>query len=229
MARVALRLVALLTAVLCVSGVGATNVAAAPAQGKTTYHIDLYREGSFATQYRMTWCVGASSQAMLNIIQDTSDTSLARQKTLVTYAMKHDGFPHSDTGGSDATGFANALNHFGGGGTYHPVLSSNFRQAVRRAVKALRRTGKPVGLLVMGGRHAWVLSGFDATADPAATNNFEVTRVYVLGPLYPKEQKGYFDMPPDSRLTFDQFRSPFHVFDDPDSPQFDGYWVTVNP
>jgi len=229
MARVAPRLVALLAALLCLSGVAATNVAAASAQGKTAYHIDLYRQGTFATQYRWTWCVGASSEAMLNIIRGTSNTSLARQRALVTYAMKHDGFPNSDTGGSDATGWTNALNHYGGGGTYHVVMSTNFRQAVRRAVKALRRTGEPVGLLVMGGRHAWVLSGFDATADPAATNNFEITDVYVLGPLYPKEQKGFFDMPPDSRLTFDQFRAPFHIFDDPDSPQFDGYWVTVNP
>ena len=229
MARVALRLVALLTALLCLSGVATTNVAASSAQGKTTYHIDLYSKGSFATQYRWTWCVGASSQAMLNLIRGTSDTSFARQKTLVKYAMKHDGFPNSDTGGSDATGWSNALNHYGGGGTYHVVMSTNFRRAVRHAVKALRRTGKPVGLLVMGGRHAWVLSGFDATADPAATNNFEVTHVYVLGPLYPKEQKGFFDMAPDSRLTFDQLRKPFHIFDDPDSPQFDGYWVTVNP
>ena len=229
MARVALRLVALLTALLCLSGVGATNVAAASVQGKTAYHIDLYRQGTFATQYRWTWCVGASSEAMLNIIQGTSNTSLVRQRALVTYAMKHDGFPNSDTGGSDATGWSNALNHYGGGGSYHVVMSTNFRHAVRHAVKALRRTGKPVGLLVMGGRHAWVLSGFDATADPAATNNFLVTHVYVLGPLYPKEQKGFFDLAPDSRLTFDQFRKPFHVFDDPDSPQFDGYWVTVSP
>ena len=48
--------------------------------------------------------------------------------------------------------------------------------------------------------------------------NFDITGVYILGPLYPKEQKGYFDKPPDTRLTFDQFRTPFHVFDDPDSP-----------
>jgi len=229
MARVTLRLVAILTVLLCLSGVATANVTASSPASPKAFHIDLYRQGVFATQYRWTWCVGASSEAMLNIIRGTSITSLARQQTLVRYAMHHDGFPDSDTGGSDATGFASALNHFGGGGTYHPVLSTNFRQAVHRAVKALRRTGKPVGLLVMGGRHAWVLSGFDATADPATTNNFDVTHVYVLGPLYPREQKGYFDMPPNTRLTFDQFRTPFHIFDDPDSPQFDGYWVTVNP
>ena len=64
---------------------------------------------------------------------------------------------------------------------------------------------------------------------PQSPDSFTVTHVYVLGPLYPKEQKGYFDMPPDTRLTYDQFRTPFHKFDDPDSPQFAGYWVTVSP
>jgi len=228
MRRVGLRLVAILAALVSLAVVGAPSVTASTHQSDSGYHIDLYRSGVFVTQYRWTWCVGASSQMMLNIIQGTSNTSLARQRTLVKYAMNHDGFLDSNTGGSDATGFAAALNHFGGG-TYSVVTSTNFRQAVRRAAKSLRATGRPVGLLVMGGRHAWVMSGFDATADPAATNNFDVTGVYILGPLYPKEQKGYFDKPPDTRLTFDQFRTPFHIFDDPDSPQFAGYWVTVNP
>jgi len=228
MGRVGLRLVAILAALVCLAGVAAPGVAASTRRSDSGFHIDLYRAGVFVTQYRWTWCVGASSQMMLNIINGTSNTTFRRQKRLVTYAMYHDGFPHSVTGGSDATGWSAALNHFGGG-SYRPVLSTSFRQAVRRAARSIRTTGRPVGLLVMGGRHAWVMSGFDATADPAGTNNFDVTAVYVLGPLYPKQQKGYFDRPPDTRLTFDQFRTPFHVFDDPDSPQFDGYWVTVSP
>ncbi len=227
MGRVRLRLVAMLAALMCVAGVAAPAVAAAGPHSNSNFHLDLYRSGVFATQYRWTWCVGASSQAMLNIIGDTSDRSLGRQKELVKYAMAHDGFPNSNKGGSDAVGFAAALNHYGGG-SYSPVLSTNFRQAVHRAAKAMAMTGKPVGLIVMGGRHAWVMSGFDATGDPT-TGAFEVTHVYVLGPLYPKEQQGYFDRPPDTRLTVTQFRTPFHVFDDPDSPQYAGYWVTVNP
>jgi hypothetical protein len=226
MRRVTLRLVGLLAALVAISGVAAPAVSAAHVS--SDFHFDLYRTGVFVTQYRWTWCVGASSQMMLNIIQDTSNTTQPRQKALVTYAMAHDGFPNSNTGGSDALGFANALTHFGGG-NYQVVMSTRFKWAVRHAVKAMRATNKPVGLLVMGGRHAWVLSGFDATADPATTNRFTVTNVYVLGPLYPKEQKGYFDRPPDTSLTFDQFRTPFRVFDDPDSPQYGGYWVTVNP
>lgn len=227
MGRVGLRLVAMLAALMCMAGVAAP-VVAAKSHSDAAFHVDLYRLGVFATQHRWTWCVGASSQMMLNIINGTSDSSADGQRTLVRYAMAHDGFPNSNTGGSDAAGWSAALNHFGAG-PYSVVMSTNFRRAVRRAAKAIVRTGKPVGLLVMGGRHAWVMSGFDATADPGATKHFYVTHVYVLGPLYPKEQKGYFDRPPDTRLTFEQLRTPFHVFNDPDSPQYANYWVTVSP
>ncbi len=197
------------------------------AQAQQRYKLNLYESGAFVTQYTWTWCVGATSQMMLNLIKDTSNRTKRRQRRLVEYAMHHDGHAGA-SGGSDATGFAATLRHYGGG-DYRPQAYSTFRKSVRKAVKAIRSTGKPVGLLVMGGRHAWVLHGFEATADPARTNSFDVTHVYVSGPLYPKQTKRYFDRPPNTRLTIDQFRTPFRRFDDPDSPHFVGYWVTVNP
>lgn len=196
-------------------------------QAPERFKLNLFEQGSFVTQYTWTWCVGATSQMMLNLINDTSNVSRARQKKLVQYAMNNDGHA-GNKGGSDATGFAATLRHHGGG-SYQPATYTTFRKSVRKAVKAIRNSGKPVGLLVMGGRHAWVLHGFEATADPAQGNDFEVTHVYVSGPLYPKQTSGYFDRPPNTRLTVDQFRTPFRRFDDPDSPEFVGYWVTVNP
>ncbi len=216
-----------LIGLMLVSGLllsAAAPVTAAPAD---PYKMNLYEQGSFATQYTWTWCVGATSQMMLNLVKDTSNTTKAQQKKLVQYAMNNDGHAGSQ-GGSDATGFAATLREHGAG-SYQATTYSTFRKSVRKAIKAIRQTGKPVGLLVMGGRHAWVMHGFEATADPAQTNDFEVTHVYVSGPLYPKQTSGYFDRPPNTRLTIDQFRTPFRRFDDPDSPHFVGYWVTVNP
>jgi hypothetical protein len=224
MGRVASRLVALMTALVLVFGVAAAAQAGSGWSGR----YNLYREGVFVTQYTWTWCVGASAQAMLNIINGTENDTYRRQKRLVNYAMNNDEHYNSNSGGSDAVGFARTLNHHGGGG-YSVATSTNFRSAVRKAVKRMRITGKPVGLLVMGGRHAWVLNGFEATRDPAKTNNFTVTHVYVMGPLYPKQRRGWFDKPPNTRISFDSFRTPFRKFDDRDSPRFVGYWVTVNP
>ena len=227
MARL-LRPLALLSAFVFAAGV-ATSVAAGPASAaQWSGEYNVYRPGVFVTQYTWTWCVGASSQAMLNIINDTGNHKKRRQRRLVTYAMAHDQFLNSNKGGSDAVGWAATLNHFGGG-EYVVSTATSYRHAVRRAVKRIRSTGKPVGLLVMGGRHAWVLTGFEASADPALTNSFEVSAVYVLGPLYPRQQKGFFDLAPNTRLSWQQFRQPFRRFDDPDSPDFAGYWVTVVP
>src|SRR4051794_14315007 len=100
MGRATLRLVALMAALLCVSGLTTSSVAAASTDTPGSFHYDLYRPGVFVTQYTWTWCVGASSQAMLNIIDGTSNTTRSRQKTLVKYAMAHDGFPYSNRGGS---------------------------------------------------------------------------------------------------------------------------------
>jgi hypothetical protein len=49
----------------------------------------------------------------------------------------------------------------------------------------MRETGRPVGLVMWKGRHAWVMSGFTADADPRAGDDFKVTGIRVLDPLYP--------------------------------------------
>jgi hypothetical protein len=224
MGRVALRLVALMTALVLVFGVAGAAQAGTGWSGR----YNLYRSGVFVTQYTWTWCVGASAQAMLNIIRGTSNDSYRRQKRLVQYAMNNDEHLDSNTGGSDAVGFAATLRYHGGG-DYRVAVASSFKAAVRRAVKRMRLTGKPVGLLVMGGRHAWVLNGFEATRDPAKTNDYTITHLYVMGPLYPKQTKGWFDKPPNTRISWRDFRTPFRKFDDPDSPRFVGSWVTVSP
>ena len=70
-------------------------------------------------------------------------------------------------------------------GAYRMVGSDSLQEAVHLAAAAIRETGRPVGLLVWAGRHAWVMSGFEATADPRATDGFRVTRAIVLDPLDP--------------------------------------------
>ena len=58
-------------------------------------------------------------------------------------------------------------------------------EAVRTAAEAIRASKRPVGLVMWRGRHAWVMSGFEATADPKRFDDFEVTGIRVHDPLYP--------------------------------------------
>jgi hypothetical protein len=65
----------------------------------------------------------------------------------------------------------------------------------------MRRTGKPVGLLMWRGRHAWVMSGFRATGDPLNAGS-RVTAVYVEDPLYPHGSSVWGPSPaPGATLT----------------------------
>ena len=54
---------------------------------------------------------------------------------------------------------------------------------MKLASRAIERTGAPVGLLVWRGRHAWVMSGFEATKD--LSDGGKVTSVTIYDPLYP--------------------------------------------
>ena len=94
---------------------------------------------------------------------------------------KRDGFERQ---GASVRGWMGGLNTLGAG-PYRLVGTTTLDEALKMAATAIRQTGKPVGLLVWRGRHAWVMSGFQATADPLLTTNFKVTAAIVLDPLYP--------------------------------------------
>ena len=73
----------------------------------------------------------------------------------------------------------------------------------------MRRTGRPVGLLMWRGRHAWVMSGLRATRDPLLPGA-RVTSVIVEDPLYPRDSRTWGPSPaPGSRLTVAQLGRQF--------------------
>jgi hypothetical protein len=61
-----------------------------------------------------------------------------------------------------------------------------------------------VGLLVWQGRHAWVVTGFEATADPRTNRDAEVTHVWVLDPFYPRASSTWGRMAPHTKLSLSQ-------------------------
>jgi hypothetical protein len=162
-----------------------------PAPGTVTaadkgYSIDLAAKGDFVAQTNFVQCVGASMQMMLNIMGDSNDRSAAKQRKLQVLARTlsgptREGFERQ---GASVRGWMGGLNQLGAG-PYRLVGTTTLDEALRIAATAIRQTGKPVGLLVWRGRHAWVMSGFKATADPLTTPDFKVTAAMVLDPLYP--------------------------------------------
>jgi hypothetical protein len=152
-----------------------------PRPRKGPFRMDLYRRGDHVAQYTASWCVGASMQMMINMIEPgRPDRSRRTQKDL--YDLARDVSPWVETRpGASTYGWAGGLTELGHG-PYLEMSAAGRQEALRIAARQMRYTRKPVGLLVWRGRHAWVMSGFRATADPAYTDDFQVTHVYIEDP-----------------------------------------------
>ena len=146
--------------------------------------LDVGSRGDFVAQTNFVQCVGASMQMMLNMIEPGRDRSARTQRRLQDLARHWSG-PRpggGDRQGASVRGWAAGLN-IEGGGPYRLVGEDTLAEAMRTAAEAIAATGKPVGLLVWRGRHAWVMSGFEATKDPQLGG--KVTGAVIYDPLYP--------------------------------------------
>ncbi len=148
--------------------------------------VDVAARADFVAQTNNVQCVGASMQMMLNMIEPGRDRTARTQRTLQNRARTWSGRrpDGNERRGASVRGWAAGLNVLGAG-PYKLVGEKTIQAAMRRAATAIAETGKPVGLLVWRGRHAWVMTGFKATADPLETNDFDVTAAIVMDPLYP--------------------------------------------
>ena len=167
---------------------GLLVLAAAPtvAARTTPFHLDIGRRADYVAQKNLVQCVGASMQMMLNIMSARNDRTAATQLRLQKLARQWSGPSRNGRirAGASVRGWAKGLTMVGGG-PYQVVGMKSIHSAVLLAAKAMRTTGRPVGLLVWRGRHAWVMSGFEATGDPLLAKKWRVTKAYVLDPLYP--------------------------------------------
>jgi hypothetical protein len=190
-------------AALGLAGLLLLGASAAPASAAARgFAIDLGARGDFVAQTTFVQCVGASMQMMLNMMRPGADHSAATQQRLQELARewsgpRPDGFERQ---GASVLGWATGLNLLGAG-PYELAGTDTIEAAVLAAARAIRLTGKPVGLLMWHGRHAWVMSGFRATRDPLEPNA-RVTAVLVEDPLYPHGSSVWGPSPaPGAALT----------------------------
>lgn len=170
------------------------------------FAMNLAESGDYVRQYTFEWCVGASIQMTLNMVLPQDDRSRSLQQRLWERARD---LSSSRYGGANPVGWTAALDE-SAAGPYALVSEPDLAAAIRRAAAAIRATGRPVGLVMWRGRHAWVMSGFTALGDPATTPNFQVTRVRVLDPLYPHGSDVWGPSPkPNSLLTAEELGRQF--------------------
>ena len=201
------------------------------------YRMTLGDHSDFVSQATNTWCVAASMQMMLNIVGPENDSSVAKQESLIELARSY----RSQTSqpsqpstsnrprGAPSSGWAAGLTKLGAG-PYRVTSAATFEVAVEMIARAIRATGRPAGILVWKGAHAWVVSGFESTADPATTA-FDVTGVVVMDPWYPRTSRIYGTSPsPGSSLTTAQLATEYLPINRPNRPSiYTGRFVVVIP
>ena len=219
-----------LLAAVFVGGLATSPDATASAASRWTGGVDLYRSGVFTTQKTWLWCTAADVQIIRNIVYHATDHSRSNQQRYFDYMRAHNRYRIPVSDGVDPAGWAAGLRHFVDA-RYRLVVNGSFDSALRSAVTNLRKTNLPVAITVEHGNHAWILTGFTATADPATTTHFTVTSVRVVGPLWGLQSRSYgYDMAPDRKLTPSQlkgFFTPWHYARV--KMAWEGKWVSVQP
>ncbi len=159
-----------------------------PSPSPTPFAVNLYRDGVFVHEVDKESCVAAAVQNMLNVIRLVEagrepDVSEATQRALHDRIVELTTWEDSHNGGTGPGGWAAVLTEEGY--PYEVRIYPSRLAAMRAAASALRATGRPVGILAWAGVHSWVMTGFEATADPAAARMFTVTTAFILDPWYP--------------------------------------------
>jgi hypothetical protein len=180
------------------------------------YALNLFAAEDFVSQTNEFQCIGASIQMMLNMVRPGTDRTARTQANVQQLARQLSWLPQDPpkpfagpVRGASSRGWVRALDRLGVG-PYVLRSEATMAGAIEVAARAIRVTGKPVGLLVWRGRHAWVMTGFTATADPLAMGGFDVTSVTIADPWYPRVSNIWGPGPkPGGRLTLDQLDDDF--------------------
>jgi hypothetical protein len=218
---------------------GMTTIRLRPRPGPGAFSMNLYSKGDFLSQQTTYWCIPASTQTMMNIMDaGRPDRSRALQARLYRIGdnLEEDGSVSDEIEPDDFRGmgiseWVGLLNRFDYG-PYELGRASTRQSALRKAARLMRKTGKPVGLVVWQGAHAWVMSGFTATADPAYAKDFTVTSVWVQDPWYPRVSSTWGpSRPPNARVSASALGQDFVPYDRPQRrhPGRDGKFMLVLP
>lgn len=158
-------------------------VVPAAASAAQPYQRDVYVARGYERQIDDRTCTAASTSMMLNFIA-RKDLGLS-QRGILDYEQRHDALDDRVQRGSDPLGWSRALTHFadrtGDEFTYAWEAFDSENAALKRAARQIARTGMPVGLEIWNGRHAVVMTGFEATADPRR-GDFKLTYIWVSDP-----------------------------------------------
>jgi hypothetical protein len=193
--------------------------------------MDLYRRNAMVSELESFWCMPAAMQTIINLIDSgRPDHTYATQRRLYWLARRLS-TDKLDGKGAEPVGWARGLTKLGYG-QYLVSVHRTRGDAIRTAARALRMTGRPVGIIAWRGAHSWVMSGFRATADPALTDRFRVTQVAIEDVWYPRISSIWGpSTPPDTWIPVERLPRDFLPYRRPGVryPGLDGRFLLVLP
>jgi len=160
------------------------SLTASPAAA-AVYTKDVYFDAGYERQVDSRTCTAASSAMMLNFVA-RRDLKLD-QLAILRYAQPRDALVDSKQRGTDPLGWSKALTHFSpeagkGTITYRWEAYTSEYTALKRVARQMAYTNKASGLLVQNGKHAMVMTGFEANRNPIY-GDFTLLAVWVSDPL----------------------------------------------
>lgn len=138
----------------------------------------------FASQNTSEDCAPAGTQMVLAIL-GLADTSQGFQEELKSRIGEWQSFDDSYDGGWGPGAVGKALEAYGAPG-YEIHIYDSHLDALRGAATALSETNSPVVFFPWWGAHTWVMTGYEADADPLLFPDANVSGLYILDPWYPR-------------------------------------------
>jgi hypothetical protein len=187
--------------------------------------VDLFRSSAAVTQYTSYWCVPAAAQTMLNLSMGTSDRSYATQAALYRELRAANKY-HYSTKGNDVRGWSRVLSaKLPAGHGYADWAFAARGDAYAAIVDSMDRTGRPVGIVVDRGTHAWTVVGFRVRETDGVPGSRVILGFYVVGPLGSPR-----DPWPKAYYTVDQLSTRFTRYHEwQRSVVWEGKFVIVAP
>lgn len=138
----------------------------------------------FATQLTTEDCAVAATQMVL-IILGLGNTSDAFQQEIKGRIGEWESLEDSLNGGWGPAAVAQALAAYGAP-NYEIRAYASYRDALRDSAIAISTMDKPVVMFPWWGAHTWVMTGYQADADPTVFADATVTGAYIFDPWFPR-------------------------------------------
>jgi putative cell wall-binding protein len=203
---------------------------------------NLYRAAGVRWQQPDTYaCAATSAMMMLNFVALgstppgdgfawTPSVSLDLQTQILAYERANMTMVLDGTNGTDPHGWRNALNFYGWGSLtadiYRDQAFATADAGLKAAVVAAAEFGKSTGMLMLNGKHAEVINGWDVEgADPSTgSTDFTINGVWLTDPWQPSgRQDAYVQLPwlQSAASGFLRF-GPYLETDSPGTDPIDG-------